>query len=74
MIDRSITGPQDDELDDPRKVENRGAFAATDLVATIGAALVTAGVALVHIPAAFVVLGGLLLAYAIAASRTETPT
>jgi hypothetical protein len=48
-------------------------FDPTDVVATTGAALVTVGVAFVWLPAAPIVLGGLLLAYAIAASRNETP-
>lgn len=47
-------------------------FDPIDLVATAGAALVTIGAAVVWLPAAPLVLGGLLLAYAIAASRNES--
>lgn len=51
----------------------------TDIVAAIGLALLTAGAGMVFIPAAFIVCGGLLLLYAVGASRhepieTETPT
>ena len=45
----------------------------TDVVAAIGLGLLTAGTAMVFIPAAFIVCGVLLLAYAIASSRSETP-
>lgn len=45
-----------------------------DIVALIGLALVTAGAALVYLPAGLIVPGVLLLTYAVAASRTETPT
>lgn len=49
-------------------------MSSTDIIGALGAALLTAGMALVSIPAALVVLGALFLAYAIAASRSETPT
>jgi hypothetical protein len=40
-----------------------------DLVALIGLAALALGVALVYYPAAFIVVGGLLLLYAVMASR-----
>ena len=48
-------------------------FDEVDLVATVGAALVTVAAALMWLPLAPLVLGLLLLAYAIAASRNEPP-
>ena len=42
-----------------------------DLVAAVGAALVSAGTALVFIPAGLIVLGVLLLVYAIAVTRAS---
>lgn len=40
-----------------------------DLVGLLGVALITGGVAMVHIPAALVVCGSMLLAGAVLASR-----
>lgn len=48
-------------------------FDEIDLVAAVGAALVTIGVAAVWLPGAPIVLGLMLLAYAIRASSNEPP-
>lgn len=48
-------------------------IAATDAIALVGLVLLTIGCALVYAPLGFVVPGGLLLLYAIAASRGEAP-
>jgi len=48
-------------------------FDDIDLVAAAGAALVTIAAATIWLPLAPLTLGVLLLAYAIAASRRETP-
>jgi hypothetical protein len=48
-------------------------FDPIDVVAAVGAGLLTVGTAVIWLPAAPLVLGGLLLAYAINASRNEPP-
>lgn len=49
------------------------ALSAIDVLAAIGLGLLTAGAALVFIPAGLMVAGALILLYAIAASRNEPP-
>jgi hypothetical protein len=57
-------------------------LATTDLIAIVGFTVlvfgVTIGAAMIFVPAGFiafgVLTGGLLLLYALASSRTETPT
>lgn len=44
-----------------------------DVLALLGVAILTIGVGMVFIPAALVVLGALLLVYAILASRSPAP-
>lgn len=44
-----------------------------DVVACLGVLIVTIGVGMVFVPAALVVLGSLLLVYAILASRSAPP-
>lgn len=70
MIDPSVTAPAPPATP---PTEDRG-FDELDIVAAIGAALVTIGAAVVWLPLGPLVLGSLLLTYAIHASRTETPS
>lgn len=68
MIDESITGP----VLPPAAPEPEG-FDELDIVAAVGAALVTIAAAFIWLPLAPLVLGCLLLLYAINASRNEQP-
>lgn len=45
-----------------------------DLLAIVAVLLLTLGAGMIYLPAAPLVLGALLLAYAIFASRTEAPS
>jgi hypothetical protein len=49
--------------------QNRRMVDWRDAVGLIGAALITGGVAMIHVPAAFIVCGSLLLAGAIMTAR-----
>lgn len=44
-----------------------------DRVGIVGLVILSLGAALVYAPAGLITFGGLLLAWAVAASRTETP-